>query len=84
MSQINALRPGAQACCPTCNHAPCTFVVDDLCCPLTVDTQASTGVVAFEDAVMQYRADGCMSACPGIPCPIAPSDKCNPSTALCQ
>jgi hypothetical protein len=84
LGQVNSLRPGAKQCCPTCNHLPCTFVVEDLCCPLTVDQQGSAGVVAFENAVKAFRAAGCTAVCPAIPCAPAPSDTCDPATALCQ
>jgi hypothetical protein len=77
-------RPAAETCCPFCNHAPCTFVVDDLCCPLTVDMQGSPNVVAFEDALNAFRAAGCGVACPAIPCPVAPSNTCDQTTSLCK
>jgi hypothetical protein len=81
--QVDALRPAAEMCCPTCNHAPCTFLVDDLCCPLTVDLSGSTAVMQFEAAVMAFKAAGCMAICPAIPCRVMASMQCDSMTTLC-
>jgi hypothetical protein len=81
--QVDMLRPPATMCCPTCNHAPCTLAVDDLCCKLTVDIAASAAVMQFESAVQAFKAAGCMALCPAIPCPIAPSNQCDPQTSVC-
>jgi hypothetical protein len=84
LDQINHLRPGAKACCPSCNHTPCAFQVEDVCCPLTVDTQSSSAVTQFGDAVKQFKLDKCLVACPAIVCPVAPSGVCDLNTALCH
>jgi len=83
-NEINQLRPAAQACCPTCNHAPCAFLVEDVCCPITVDSQSSSAVTAFEQAVQQFKTLKCAIACPGLACLTMPSGNCNATTSLCQ
>jgi hypothetical protein len=84
MAQIDKDRPAAETCCLTCNHAPCTFTVQDLCCPLTVDMKGTAAVVAFQNDIQAFRNAGCGYACPAIPCPAAPSDVCDPTSSLCK
>ena len=84
VAEIDQLRPAAQTCCPTCNHAPCAYLVDDLCCPLTVDMQSSSAVTTFEQAVQQFKLLKCATLCPGIACQTKPSGVCDPTTSLCQ
>jgi hypothetical protein len=50
---------------------------------LTVDTQGSTAVVAFDAAVKAFRAAGCSVDCGGNGCSPAPSDTCDPVTTFC-
>jgi hypothetical protein len=80
---IDNLRPAARKCCPTCNHAPCEYTAQDLCCALTVDVPSSNDITAFENAIAAFKAAGCQYPCPGIPCPPAPSGKCDPNTSMC-
>ena len=84
LNQLNQLRPAAKQCCPACNHAPCQYTADDLCCPLTVDMQGSMGVTDFENALQQFKNAGCTYVCPAMPCPVAPSKVCDAQTSLCQ
>jgi hypothetical protein len=83
LKKLDSLRAAARQCCPFCNHAPCQFVAQDFCCPLTVDSQSSAAVVAFENAYNDARAAGCSVPCPGIPCQPAPSMMCDQQTSLC-
>jgi hypothetical protein len=84
LMQIDQLRPKAETCCPFCNHAPCQFTVTDLCCPLTVDLQGSMDVMNFENAIQQFKSNGCSVVCPAMPCPMAPSMMCDGMTSLCK
>ena len=83
LMKVDQLRTGARQCCPACDHAPCQYTVQDFCCPLTVDSQSSQNVIAFENAYNAARAAGCGVACPGIPCQPAPSMMCDAQTSLC-
>jgi hypothetical protein len=53
---------------------------------MTVDSQTSTGVLAYEDALKAYKAANCAAACPAILCRGGPSGVCNstnPAAPVC-
>jgi hypothetical protein len=81
---IDQLRPAARKCCPSCNHLPCQYTVQDLCCPLTVDVQSSNDITAFENAIQAFKGAGCGYACAAVPCRPAPSKNCDIQTSMCQ
>jgi hypothetical protein len=84
LANVNASRPAAKQCCPSCNRLPCNYTVDDLCCPLTVDVPGSQSVVAFQSAVAAFKMAGCVSLCPAIACRVGPTGVCDMSTSLCE
>lgn len=81
--QVSAARGQVQACCPTCKSLQCQKVVQDLCCPITV--QGDPTLLA--QLVDQDRKQ-CAVACPAMPCPPL-SKTCkqlgsDPNTGVCQ
>jgi hypothetical protein len=82
-AQIDQLRLAARKCCVACNHLPCQYLVDDLCCVITVDATSSQDVIDFENAVQAFRVAKCEVLCPAIVCNRMPSQMCDPQTALC-
>lgn len=75
LAKVNALRPAAAKCCPTCALVQCTQAVNDICCPISVNRVTASEVVAFEAAVTAYTAQ-CSPFCATMRCPEAPSHSC--------
>jgi hypothetical protein len=79
--EVAALTQEATTCCLMCKSVQCTQVARGPCCEITVQDgdrgQTLTALAA------KYVAQ-CRPVCPALPCPAAPSSKCNPTTSQCE
>jgi hypothetical protein len=57
--------------------------VPDVCCSISVNAVGLPAVVAFENAVTQYKA-ACHPICPAIACKVVPSNTCDGTTSECR
>jgi hypothetical protein len=78
--QLASAKADAQTCCPTCNSLQCTATVEDVCCPIAVES--ADKAQQFVALVQSYKTL-CHPACPAIPC-AAPLKQCDPNTSLCR
>jgi hypothetical protein len=78
-AQIAQQKADAQTCCPTCKSIQCSAVVQDLCCPISVQAAKADQLTAL---IQQFNA-ACHHACPAIPCPRV-SMQCDPNTSTCK
>lgn len=84
LNQLATEATSAVQCCATCNIAQCTVQVEGLCCPLTVDSQSSAAVMAYEATLAEIKASHCIVSCPGIACSTKPSDVCSQGDSCMQ
>ena len=73
--QLNQLRDKATSCVASSVNV-CGVQVPDLCCPITVSSQDSPDVKAFEAALDAFKAQCGPVNCPAMPCQQQPSKKC--------
>src|SRR5262249_47466360 len=74
LAEIENERKALRSCCPNCKKLQCQNVAQDVCCQITVN---QGDVAGFEATVAKYKKM-CSPLCPGTPCPIAPSNTCDP------
>ena len=77
-AQLVVAKAKATACDPRAPTNPCTFVAQDVCCQIAVNSQESAD--AYTAAVRTYLSQ-CQRVCP-LAC-IQPHKQCNTSSSTC-
>jgi hypothetical protein len=80
LNDVRSKLAEAKVCCPLCAAArQCFGVVEGVCCSETVNAPDSPETASYRLAFEEYRAAGCTTPCPRIPCSIVPSNTCQPT-----